>query len=136
MRRIEKKLKNKPTYAAITRKTEMINVDNKADVITTLSQRKVVEEQKRLKIFLIKINNSKKKVDTKLTHIKNILKKTERALNNAHKLIKLRRFFSNDLEFQITICKNKKKNSREVQLNKNNREIDSIVFTKLRRHRV
>ena len=77
----------------MTREIEMINVDNRADVTTTLSQRKVVEKQRRLKTFLIKINNSKEKIDTKLTHIKNILKKTERALNNAHKLIKLRRFF-------------------------------------------
>ena len=87
----------------------MINVDNKANVITTLSQRKIVEEQRKLKIFLIKINNLKKKVDMKLIHIKNILKKTERALNNAHKLIKLRRFSSSDLKFQMTICENKKR---------------------------
>ena len=45
----------------MAREAEMINVGNKADVTTTLSQRKVVEEQKRLKTFLIKINNSKKK---------------------------------------------------------------------------
>ena len=61
MRRIEKKLKNKPTYVIITRRIEIINVDNRADVTTTLSQRKIVEKQSRLKIFLIKINNSKKK---------------------------------------------------------------------------
>ena len=109
MRRIEKKLKNKLTYATMTRETEMINVGNKADVITALSQRKIVEKQKKLKICLIKINNSKKKFDTKLIHIKNILKKTERALNDVHKLIKLRRLSSNDLEFQMTICENKKK---------------------------
>ena len=44
-----------------------------------------------------------------MIHIKNILKKRERALNNTHKLIELRRFFSSDLEFQMTICENKKK---------------------------
>ena len=109
MRRIKEKLINKLTYATMTRKTEMINVNNRADVTTTLSQRKIVEKQKKLKTFLIKINNSKKKVDTKLTHIKNILKKTERILNDAHKSIELQRLSSNNLEFQITICENKKK---------------------------
>ena len=99
MRRIKKKLKNKFTYAVITRKIKIINVDNKANVIMILSQCKIVEKQRKFKFFLIKINNSKKKIDTKLIHIKHILKKAERALNNAHKLIKLRRFFSNDLEF-------------------------------------
>ena len=93
----------------MTRKAEIINVDNRAGVTTALSQRKIVKKQRRLKTFLIKISNPKKKIDTKLTHIKNILKKTERALNDAHKLIELRRFFSNDLEFQMTICENKKK---------------------------
>ena len=70
-----------------------------------------------------------------MIHIKNILKKTERALSDAHKLIELRRFSSNDSEFQMTICENKKKNRREIQLNKNNREINLIASTKLRCHR-
>ena len=118
VRRIEEKLKNKFMYAVMTREIEVINVDNRADVTTTLSQRKVVEEQRRFKTFLIKINNSKKKIDTKLTHIKNILKKVERALNNAHKLIKLRCFSSSDLEFQMTICENKKKAVAELNWTK------------------
>ena len=59
----------------MTREAEITNVGNRAGVTTALSQRKVVEEQRRLKTFLIKINNSKKKIDTKLIHIKNILKK-------------------------------------------------------------
>ena len=51
----------------MTREAEMINVDNKTDVITTLLQRKIVEKQRRFKTFLIKINNLKKnrhEVDT------------------------------------------------------------------------
>ena len=87
-------------------------------MITTLSQRKIVEKQRKLKLFLIKINNSKKKVDTKLTHIKNILKKTKRALNNAHKSIKLRRLSLSDLEFQMTTCENKKKVVAELNWTK------------------
>ena len=119
MRRIKKKLKNKLTYVTMTRETEMINVGNRADVTTTLSQRKVVEKQRRLKTFLIKISNPKEKIDTKLTHIKNILKKTEHTLNNAYKLIELRRFSSNDLKFQITICENKKKVVAMLPLQRN-----------------
>ena len=101
-------------YAAITRETEMINVGNRAGATTALSQRKIVEKQRRLKTFLIKINNPKKKIDKKLTHIKNILKNAERALNNAYKLIELRRFSSSDLEFQMTTCENKKKAVAEL----------------------